>query len=115
MFPTTPSLLHKEGCSPTTPSLLRKEGCFPTTPSLLRKEGSTAFSKPLSPQGTGGVTAPTRRSEPLSSEDGGASKPSPDCLCGVNRLAEKAADDAAETAAFTTNKTNTFKGKKVKE
>ncbi len=73
---------------------------FPTTPSLLHKEGSTAFPKPLSPQGTGDVTAPTRRSLPLRSKDGGASKPSPDCLCGVNRLDEKAANDAAETAAL---------------
>ena len=35
---------------------------FPTTPSLLRKEGSTAFPKPFSPQGTRDVTAPPRRS-----------------------------------------------------
>ena len=40
-------------------------GVFPTTPSLLHKEGSTALPKPLSPQGRGDVTAPTRRSEPL--------------------------------------------------
>ena len=31
---------------------------FPTTPSLLHKEGSTAFPKPFSPQGTRDVTAP---------------------------------------------------------
>ena len=76
------------------------------TPSLFTlKEGSTAFPKPLSPQGTGDVTAPPRCSEPLRSKVGGASKPSPDCLsagasmgeskpspdclCGVNRLAKK--------------------------
>ena len=75
------------------------------TPSLFTlKEGSTAFPKPLSPQGTGDVTA-LRCSEPLRSKVGGASKPSPDCLsagasmgeskpspdclCGVNRLAKK--------------------------
>ena len=40
-------------------------GVFPTTPSLLHKEGSTSLPKPLSPQGRGDVTAPTRRSEPL--------------------------------------------------
>ena len=57
--------------------------------SLTLKGGSTAFPKPLSPQGTGDVTAPPRRSEPLRSKDGGPSKVSPDCLCGVNRLAEK--------------------------
>ena len=43
------------------------------------KEGSTAFPKPLSPQGTGDVTV-LRCSEPLRSKVGGASKPSPDCL-----------------------------------
>ncbi len=57
--------------------------------SLTLKGGSTAFPKPLSPQGTGDVTAPTRRSEPLRSKVGGPSKVSPDCLCGVNRLAKK--------------------------
>ena len=88
--------------------------------SLTLKGGSTAFPKPLSPQGTGDVTAPPRRSEPLRSKVGGpskvspdclsagalkvspdclsagalkgASKVSPDCLCGVNRLAEKEDD-----------------------
>ena len=40
------------------------------------KEGSTAFPKPLSPQGTGDVAA-LRCSEPLRSKVGGASKPSP--------------------------------------
>ena len=48
--------------------------------SLTLKGGSTAFPKPLSPQGTGDVTAPTRRSEPLRSKVGGPSKVSPDCL-----------------------------------
>ena len=60
--------------------------------SLTLKGGSTAFPKPLSPQGTGDVTAPPRRSEPLRSKVGGPSKVSPDCLCGVNRLAEKEDD-----------------------
>ena len=53
----------------------------------LSKGSSTAFPKPLSPQGTGDVTA-LRCSEPLRSKDGGASKPSPDCAewdrLGVN-------------------------------
>ena len=53
--------------------------------SLTLKGGSTAFPKPLSPQGTGDVTAPPRRSEPLRSKVGGASKPSPDCA-GWDRL-----------------------------
>ena len=52
---------------------------FSNHPVPLPKEGSTAFPKPLSPQGTGDVTAPSRCSEPLRSKDGGASKPSPDC------------------------------------
>ena len=51
-----------------------------TETSLTLKGGSTAFPKPLSPQGTGDVTAPPRRSEPLRSKDGGPSKVSPDCL-----------------------------------
>ena len=55
----------------------------PSRPSLL-KEGSTAFPKPLSPQGTEDVTA-LRCSEPLRSKDGGASKPSPNCA-GWDRL-----------------------------
>ena len=50
----------------------------PSRPSLP-KEGSTAFPKPLSPQGTGDVTAPSRCSEPLRSKVGGPSKVSPDC------------------------------------
>ena len=65
--------------------------------SLTLKGGSTAFPKPLSPQGTGDVTAPTRRSEPLRSKDGGPSKVSPDCA-GWDRLGTtclRAADGAA--------------------
>ena len=53
--------------------------------SLTLKGGSTAFPKPLSPQGTGDVTAPPRRSEPLRSKVGGPSKVSPDCA-GWDRL-----------------------------
>lgn len=52
---------------------------FSNHPVPLSKEGSTAFPKPLSPQGTGDVTTPSRCSEPLRSKDGGASEPSPDC------------------------------------
>ena len=101
--------------SSKTPSSLRKElierfkknntslSFSKITPSLFTlKEGSTAFPKPLSPQGTGDVTAPTRRSEPLRSKDGGPSKVSPDCVgwdrLGVTclHLAEKVADDEIE-------------------
>ena len=64
--------------------------------SLTLKGGSTAFPKPLSPQGTGDVTA-LRCSEPLRSKVGGPSKVSPDCLCGVNRLA------ATSTSASSVN------------
>ena len=53
----------------------------------LSKGSSTAFPKPLSPQGTGDVTA-LRCSEPLRSKDGGASKPSPNCA-GWDRLDAK--------------------------
>ena len=52
---------------------------FSNHPVPLSKEGSTAFPKPLSPQGTGDVTAPSRCSEPLRSKVGGPSKVSPDC------------------------------------
>ena len=83
-----------------TPSSLRKElierfksSSFSKThpSSLTLKGGSTAFPKPLSPQGTGDVTA-LRCSEPLRSKDGGPSKVSPDCLCGVNRLGDGLGD-----------------------
>ena len=92
-----------------TPSSLRKElierfkassntSFSKTHPSSLTlKGGSTAFPKPLSPQGTGDVTAPTRCSEPLRSKDGGPSKVSPDCA-GWDRLGAtclRAADELA--------------------
>ena len=72
----------KEGVSKITPSIFTiKEGEFSKThpSSLTLKGGSTAFPKPLSPQGTGDVTA-LRCSEPLRSKVGGASNPSPECL-----------------------------------
>ena len=93
-----------------TPSSLRKElierfkassntSFSKTHPSSLTlKGGSTAFPKPLSPQGTGDVTAPPRRSEPLRSKVGGPSKVSPDCA-GWDRLGAtclRAADGAAD-------------------
>ena len=75
------------------------------TPSLFTlKEGSTAFPKPLSPQGTGDVTAPSRCSEPLRSKDGGPSKVSPDCA-GWDRwgVSGDIASDASVISAFTTD------------
>ena len=72
--------------------------------SLTLKGGSTAFPKPLSPQGTGDVTAPSRCSEPLRSKDGGASKPSPDCAGWDRRDAiGDIASDASVSSAFTTD------------
>ena len=63
---------------------------------LILKGGSTAFPKPLSPQGTGDVTAPPRCSEPLRSTDGGPSKVSPDCLsASALKGASKGAPDCA--------------------
>ena len=104
-----------------TPSSLRKElierfkySSFSKThpSSLTLKGGSTAFPKPLSPQGTGDVTA-LRCSEPLRSMVGGpskvspdclsasaskeVSKVSPDCLCGVNRLGDGLGDRLGAT------------------
>ena len=103
----TPSLFTlKEGnFSKTHPQWSLHPLRFPrsrgTETSLTLKGGSTAFPKPLSPQGTGDVTAPPRRSEPLRSKDGGPSKVSPDCA-GWDRLGAaclRAADGLADGAA----------------
>ena len=125
----TPSSLRKElierfKASNTSQNLsfsnhpvpLSKEGISSKiTPSLFTlKEGSTSHPGPLPLRGEG-ETAPSCRSEPLRSKDGGASKPSPDCagwdrlgmsgaskpspdcLCGVNRLdCSLASDDSIE-------------------
>ena len=84
--------------------------------SLTLKGGSTAFPKPLfnglytpfgspvsggqKPQGTGDVTAPPRRSEPLRSKVGGPSKVSPDCA-GWDRLSIEGDNSAGSTTAVT--------------
>ena len=111
----TPSSLRKElierfkysSFSKTHPQWSLHPLRFPrsrgTETSLTLKGGSTAFPKPLSPQGTGDVTAPPRRSEPLRSKVGGASKPSPDCA-GWDRLGAtclRAADGAADRLVAT--------------
>ena len=70
--------------------------------SLTLKGGSTAFPKPLSPQGTGDVTAPLRRSEPLRSKVGGPSKVSPDCA-GWDRLSIEGDNSAGSTTAVTSS------------
>ena len=70
--------------------------------SLTLKGGSTAFPKPLSPQGTGDVTAPPRRSEPLRSKVGGPKRSSPDCA-GWNRLSIEGDNSAGSTTAVTSS------------
>ena len=92
----TPSSLRKElierfKASNTSfsnhPVPLSKEGFSKITPSLFTiKEGSTSHPDPLS-SGAREETAPPRRSEPLRSKVGGASKPSPDCA-GWDRLTD---------------------------
>ena len=81
----TPSSLRKELIERFKASNTSQNFSKTYPSSLTLKGGSTAFPKPLSPQGTGDVTA-IRCSEPLRSKVGGPSKVSPDCLCGVNRL-----------------------------
>ena len=86
--------------------------------SLTLKGGSTAFPKPLfnglytpfgspvsggqKPQGTGDVTAPPRRSEPLRSKVGGPSKVSPDCA-GWDRLSIEGDNSVGSTTAVTSS------------
>ena len=70
--------------------------------SLTLKGGSTAFPKPLSPQGTGDVTAPPRRSEPLRSKVSGPSKVSPDCT-EWDRLAIEEDNSAGSATAVTSS------------
>ena len=111
----TPSSLRKELIERFKASSNTSQYFSKTHPSSLTlKGGSTAFPKPLSPQGTGDVTA-LRCSEPLRSKVGGpskvspdcagwdrlgmsgASKVSPDCLCGVNRLGDGLGDRLGAT------------------
>ena len=98
----TPSLFTiKEGNLSNHPVPLSKEGNFSKThpSSLTLKGGSTAFPKPLSPQGTGDVTA-LRCSEPLRSKVGGPSKVSPDCLsAGALKEASECLPDCLSASA----------------
>ena len=68
---------------PTRPPLPLREAP-PLSPSPFSMVFTPPFGSPVSegqkPQGTGDVTAPPRRSEPLRSKVGGASKPSPDIV-----------------------------------
>ena len=99
----TPSLFTiKEGNLSNHPVPLSKEGNFSKThpSSLTLKGGSTAFPKPLSPQGTGDVTA-LRCSEPLRSKVGGPSKVSPDCLsAGALKEASECLPDCLSASAL---------------
>ena len=93
----TPSSLRKELIERFKASSNTSQYFSKTHPSSLTlKGGSTSFPKPLSPQGTGDVTAPPRRSEPLRSKDGGPSKVSPDFLsAGALKEASKVSPDCA--------------------
>ena len=94
----TPSSLRKELIERFKASSLSFSKTHPS--SLTLKGGSTAFPKPLSPQGTGDVTAPPRRSEPLRSKVGGASKPSPDCLsASASKEVSKVSPDCLSAGA----------------
>ena len=94
----TPSSLRKELIERFKASSLSFSKTHPS--SLTLKGGSTAFPKPLSPQGTGDVTAPPRRSEPLRSKVGGASKPSPDCLsASASKEVSKVSSDCLSAGA----------------
>ena len=99
----TPSLFTiKEGNLSNHPVPLSKEGNFSKThpSSLTLKGGSTAFPKPLSPQGTGDVTA-LRCSEPLRSKVGGPSKVSPCCLsAGASKEVSGYSPDCLSASAF---------------
>lgn len=89
--------------------------------SLTLKGGSTAFPKPLSPQGTGDVTASSRCSEPLRSKDGGPSKVSPDSAGWDRRDAigdmtsATASTDSSATAARSSSTAIDRVQKKLKE
>ena len=88
--------------SKITPSLFTlKEGDFSNHPVPLSKEGST-FSPSPSSSGSGDVTAPSRRSEPLRSKVGGPSKVSPDCA-GWDRLTIEGDNSAGSTTAVTSS------------
>ena len=88
--------------SKITPSLFTiKEGNFSKThpSSLTLKGGSTSHPDPLS-SGAREETAPSRRSEPLRSKVGGASKPSPDCLsAGASKEASSCSPDCLSASA----------------
>ena len=77
--------------------------------SLTLKGGFTVFPKPLSPSGAGDVAGDAialpefwyrqRSSRPQGAADDCLTQQSGDCLCGVNRLAEGAAEGSDDRAA----------------
>ena len=76
-----------------------------THPSSLTLKGGSTFSPSPSSSGSGDVTAPPRRSEPLRSKVGGPSKVSPDCA-GWDRLDAtclRSADGLGATSASSVN------------
>ena len=76
-----------------------KKGDFSNHPVPLSKEGST-FSPSPSSSGSGDVTAPPRRSEPLRSKDGGPSKVSPDFLsAGASKEVSMVSPDCLSASA----------------
>ena len=92
--------------SKTHPSSLTLKGGSTAFPTPLFNGLYTPFSSPVSggqkPQGTGDVTAPSRRSEPLRSKVGGPSKVSPDCA-GWDRLTIEGDNSAGSTTAVTSS------------
>ena len=83
-----------------TETSLTLKGDLSNHPVPLSKEGST-FSPSPSSSGSGDVTAPPRRSEPLRSKDGGPSKVSPDCLsAGALKGTSKVSPDCLSAGAL---------------
>ena len=68
-----------------------------SNPSVSLSKGSSTFSPSPSFSGSGDVTAPPRRSEPLRSKVGGPSKVSPDCA-GWDRL-DVSGDTTSDTVS----------------
>ena len=73
-----------------------------SNPSVSLSKGSSTFSPSPSSSGSGDVTAPPRRSEPLRSKVGGPSKVSPDCA-GWDRLSIEGDNSADSTTAVTSS------------
>ena len=73
-----------------------------SNPSVSLSKGSSTFSPSPSSSGSGDVTAPPPRSEPLRSKVGGPSKVSPDCA-GWDRLSIEGDNSAGSTTAVTSS------------